>query len=329
MTTTTVLSACGGFTARRNIHIQARNVLKSAAISSPASCGQQYDTAAAAAAAAATATNTTAAVTTTTITLCSRLNVSQIYSSMSTNYWVLAALLLIVASSFPANTNALPRRMHGRHLILPHHHHVHLRSAGQEHHPPQHLVKASNCTNPNMSVTQEQISKAIQVSEQTRHVILELLEKWLRIHMNLSDEPAAAARYALHFLQLEHPLKDEANNTDYDGTDTQSPDIELPKIYASLSIVHHLMEIVCQNLTRNVYDNYFKFIVEKINHNKHVAFSMLNLPESCDVVPDYSYNKEHDLLEYAVVKESLKILHVIEKKYKVMLENLSQAQIVG
>ncbi|XP_034484816.1 uncharacterized protein LOC117789782 isoform X2 [Drosophila innubila] len=215
--------------------------------------------------------------------------------------------------------------MHGRHLILPHHHHVHLRSAGQEHHSS---VANPNCSIEKMSVTQSQISIAIEVSNQTRHAIFELLEKWLLKHHKLANASEAATLYALHNLNLEYPLSVEANNTDYDGQDTQSPREELPRIYKSLNIVHHLMQIINKNLTKEVYDNFFKFFTEKINHNRSVVSEMIDIPENCWSEPKYTYNKTHDLLEYAVVNESMKLLKVIEKKYRFMQYQI-QRQLQG
>lgn len=105
------------------------------------------------------------------------LNLYLIFSiAASGNYWVLGALLIILTASCLPSAIASPRRMVGRHLILPHRHHVHLRSAGQEHHPPPN--RFMNCM-VGMNVTEASTAHAIIVSEETRNATIDLLESWV------------------------------------------------------------------------------------------------------------------------------------------------------
>lgn len=171
-----------------------------------------------------------------------------------------------------------------------------------------------------MSVTVEKLRKAIIVNNITLESIERLLEEWLRLQ-NLSVEKAKK-QYVLHYLQLDHQLKDATNNSGYDGTDTTSPAEELPNILNSLSVVHHLLQTVDMNQSPNSNSTIFKTIADKIEHNRTEVRGMLSQSDYCTSVPNYSYNENHDSVEYGIITEAIRLLAVIRKKYEIMLENV-------
>lgn len=84
-------------------------------------------------------------------------------------------MLLILCASY---SSALPRRALGRHLILPHRHHVHLRSAGQEHKPDEHSLKYKkklNCTMNMANYNAINLRQARDVAIGTRASTIDLL----------------------------------------------------------------------------------------------------------------------------------------------------------
>ncbi|XP_064555833.1 uncharacterized protein LOC135440535 [Drosophila montana] len=213
--------------------------------------------------------------------------------------------------------------MVGRHLILPHRHHVHLRSAEQEHHlPPKESV---NCT-VKMNVTEATTAHAINVSETTRDATIALLKNWLKLKgFNSTEE--AQRQYILHDLDLEYPLKEAANNSEYDGEDSGSAEEELFKILDSLTKLSQLMNHNNKSLLKDWYECYFKHFEDKLEHNMFVAAHMMGREnctmETTNKVPDH--NEKHPLLEFAIVHEMTRLLNVLEKKYRVMHRRVTEA----
>lgn len=137
----------------------------------------------------------------------------------------------------------------------------------------------------------------------------------------------AKRQYRLHDLDLEYPLKEAANNSDYDGEDSESPEVELEKIFESLSKLRQLMSHINKFLPNDWYKDYFNSFEDKLEHNMSVAANMLgiqNCPmEPTNEVPAHRHN--HPLLEFAIVEEMTRLLNVLEKKYRVMHRRVMEA----
>ncbi|XP_062140343.1 uncharacterized protein LOC133848703 [Drosophila sulfurigaster albostrigata] len=195
-TTATELSARGGFTARHNSRIQARKDHKLSKRSNPDSSVRLEATSASVSATATASTTsdqrlsheTPTATATATTTCCTRVNAQQIiYSPLFTShYLVLAVILLVATASFPANTNASPIRLSGRHLILKHRHHVHLRAA----------VNTPAPTKIDCRMLSEQLINVTKLANETKNEIEELLTIYAK---NYSYENLNASN---HFFEL-------------------------------------------------------------------------------------------------------------------------------
>lgn len=146
-------------------------------------------------------------------------------------------------------------------------------------------------------------------------------------HTSAKSEAEAAELYALHFLNLDHPLHVEANKSEYlPHLDTTITKQEFTRILNSLSIIYDLVNEGALGVHRNEYNNTFSFIKEKINHNRNNVLNILNLEERCVGIPEYVYNGKHNRIEYGVVKEALKILQVLRLKYEYMLAEMAKNQ---
>ncbi|EDW65294.2 uncharacterized protein [Drosophila virilis] len=177
-----------------------------------------------------------------------------------------------------------------------------------------------------MNVTEASTAHAIIVSEGTRNATIGLLEIWLELK-GFSSMEEAKRQYRLHSLDLEYPLKEAANNSDYDGEDSESPEVELDKIFESLSKFRQLMSHINKFLPNDWYNDYFSNFEVKLEHNMSVAAHMLGIQnctmDTTNEVPAHRHN--HPLLEFAIVEEMTRLLKVLEKKYRVMHRRVTEA----
>ncbi|XP_034118876.1 uncharacterized protein LOC117577610 isoform X2 [Drosophila albomicans] len=314
-TTATELSARGGFTARHNSRIQARKDHKLSKRSSPDS-SVRLEATSASVSASATASTTSdqrlaheTPTATATTTCCTRVNAQQIiYSPLFTShYLVLAVILLVASSSFPANTNASPIRLSGRHLILKHRHHVHLRAA----------VNTPAPTKIDCRMLSEQLINVTKLANDTKNEIEELLTIYAKNH---SYENLNASNHflSLQDLQLKHDLIEEVKanvNDTYDASDVKSLDEEVGKITRTLYVLHQLLRDV-MSLNMTVDDkNTFSLIKEKVEHNGEEAFKLLKLSFDLSHTTMVDYNHDHIWPGYAAANHTLEVLRVIKKKY--------------
>ncbi|XP_068159430.1 uncharacterized protein [Drosophila tropicalis] len=254
---------------------------------------------------------------------------------------LLAGLFLSLTSSsiWPlSGVFALPRHMHGRHLILPHQHHVHLRSADSLA-ISSILIKvdpakksSQSCLKIKMTAqpTRKSIQDALNTTEQTKNSIQCLLEEWLLRDHDLSLK-MAIQRYSLHQLDLEHPLREaiktvKVNDNDNDDdsvhflfetSEIGAPVEELSKILDSLEIVRHLINSL--KMPKELWRDTFTHISEKMTHNIFMATSAMGI-EKCDR-SGYTYNNNHANVMYAVGLEAIKLLTVVQGKYELMLKS--------
>lgn len=140
-----------------------------------------------------------------------------------------------------------------------------------------------------------------------------------------SSEAEAEIQYRLHHLDLAYPLHAEANGT-FEPGNTELTETEFYRILDSLSIIHHLVESQKLKLSARTYNETFSFITDKINQNINRALEILNLNETSVGVPEYSYNGNHDFLEYGLLKEAMKLLVLLEYKYTQMLNILMKSE---
>ncbi|KAH8397430.1 hypothetical protein KR222_003826, partial [Zaprionus bogoriensis] len=236
--------------------------------------------------------------------------------------WAIVALLLVATVSLLPETKALPRRLYGRHLILPHHrHHVHMRAAEPEFVVVEE-IKPEEChvSLPPLTLSRQKLIEAISVINITRQPIKELLMGWLKETNESESMEATATKYVLHYLNLTH----DANKNLTVDKDKGNPDVELRNILASMAVINHLSNQVSNNETLPYpqYSNYFAYINEKISHNLSQVLNILNIPDKCVGVPTYKYNGHHSLINFAVVMEALKLLDIMEAKYNYMLSSI-------
>ncbi|KAH8292896.1 hypothetical protein KR044_005581 [Drosophila immigrans] len=199
--------------------------------------------------------------------------------------------------------------MSGRHLILPHRHHVHLRAAMNT--PPP---KTLGC-----SMTLESLINAHVTIRQTKGDIAALLSKFLLETRNMSVKNAS--EFVLyHDLRLSHPLQMEVANKNNDGSDPQSVEEELSKISDTLLILYDLMKKVEIVQPVDVVNQTYGYITSMVHHNLDNTLQMRNMHFDKSSTPSYTYNCSHIFLPYAIINETINVLDVIEKKYNYMLQ---------
>ncbi|XP_002026833.2 uncharacterized protein LOC6601758 [Drosophila persimilis] len=252
--------------------------------------------------------------------------------------WLLGVLLLLtVAASWPTGTSAAPRRLSGRHLILPHRHHVHQRSADR-----QSLEHRKNITivtpEPTSTLlcqyhksamsTMISLDNAKKVAERTMDAIICLVGQWLDYYWNEDGVTLNGAidRYSLHSLNLTHPLHEETKKVKFDNdtkrfiyenqAEVGEASEELPKIADALMIVRHLMLNVTKG--HSSYNCTFVHIIEKLSHNLYMAETAMN-NQLCSM-SSYTYTGSYPDHKFGVTLEAIKLLTVIQQKYKVLLE---------
>ncbi|EDV95160.1 uncharacterized protein LOC6569542 [Drosophila grimshawi] len=305
-TSTGMLSTFGGFITCRNSQIQTR-----VACASPVSCCSRLQE--------RKGFTTTATATTTKAVTRPRLGAQQSCSLMCpSNYWLLATMLIILTTCYLPNTAASPRRALGRHLILPHRHHVHLRSAGMEH----GKEKVGFSCKHNMDVTVETLKHAEQVSNTTCRSIEELLMDWLDKEMKMTLQ-TAEERYSWHSLPIDYALMNESSSHSYNGSDTMKPEDELKNILSSLTKINLLLTRIIKELPLKSNRDIFNIFKEKLEHNITVAESMLGC-KWIDVLPE-PLTGGFPLAEYCIVRDAIRLLKVISVKYRVMHDRKSRA----
>ncbi|XP_030244108.1 uncharacterized protein LOC115564208 [Drosophila navojoa] len=262
----------------------------------------------------ATSTTTDTATATATAFVCPRLCAQQSCSLLSCGSYFGVLLLLILCASY---SSALPRRALGRHLILPHRHHVHLRSAGQEHKSMDNFLeykKKLNCTLNRANYSASNLKHALDVVIGTRASTIDLLTAYF----NATEEELARC-YHLHHLTLEYPLKDEVNNSQYDGRSNRSLEEDVLAIYHSLDRIRWVLVNVTNSLDTKDRNNYFQYIVEKAEHNIENVEALLNCTGEGVGHIRFDPFQKHPHPEYGIVNEFVKLLHVLEVKYSYML----------
>ncbi|BFG00073.1 uncharacterized protein DMAD_00154 [Drosophila madeirensis] len=261
------------------------------------------------------------------------------FRRMSTvKYWLLGVLLLLtVASSWPTGTSAAPRRLSGRHLILPHRHHVHQRSAD---HQSLDLKKNITTVTPEATSTllcqyhksamstRLSLDNAKKVAERTTDATICLIGQWLDYYWNEDGVTLNGAidRYSLHSLNLTHPLHEETEKVKFDNDNERfiyqnqaevgEASEELPKIADALMIVRHLMLSVTKG--HSSYNCTFVHIIEKLSHNLYMAETAMN-GQPCSM-SSYTYTGSYPDHKFGVALEAIKLLTVVQQKYKVLLE---------
>ncbi|XP_041451453.1 uncharacterized protein LOC111082353 [Drosophila obscura] len=259
------------------------------------------------------------------------------YSYTPARCWLLGVLLLLtIAASWPTGTSAAPRRLSGRHLILPHRHHVHQRSA--EH---QALDQTRNITivrpEPTSTLlcqyhrsamsTKASLVGAQNVAEKTMEAITCLIGQWLDYYWKDGVTLSGAIdRYSLHNLNLTHPLHEETKKVRFDSdperfiyenqAEVREASEELPKIADALMIVRHLMQSVTKG--HSGYNCTFVHIIEKLSHNLYMAEAAMN-SQPCSM-SIYTYATSYPDHKFGVTLEAIKLLAVVQQKYKVLLE---------
>ncbi|XP_017870016.1 PREDICTED: uncharacterized protein LOC108618495 [Drosophila arizonae] len=308
---TTMLSKCGGFVTRRNNQMLAKTEQSSLQPSRPEPQSERLQ----GPNATTTTTTTTTAAATATAFVCPRLCAQQSYSLLSCGSYFGVLLLLILCASY---SSALPRRALGRHLILPHRHHVHLRSAGQEHKPDEHSLrykKKLNCTMNMANYNAINLRYARDVVIGTRASTIDLMTACFK-----ETEEELAQRYRLHSLHLEYPLKKAVNNSQYNGQSEENKSLEedVLDIYHSLVKIRRVLANETKAIDAKWRNNYFVFIEEKVEHNIANVEALLSCTaEGEGHIPDPFHN--HPCRMYGIVNEFVKLLHVLEIKYSLML----------
>lgn len=124
----------------------------------------------------------------------------------------------------------------------------------------------------------------------------------------------------MHSLHLDYPLKDEVNNSQYAGQRQEGKSLEddVLAIYHSLVKIRRVLANETKALKDELRNNYFVFIVEKVEHNIANVEALLSCTaEGEGHIPDPFHN--HPCRAYAIVNEFVKLLHVLEIKYSLML----------
>lgn len=119
-------------------------------------------------------------------------------------------------------------------------------------------------------------------------------------------------------MDLNYPLKAAVNNSAYDGWSNKSLEQDLLDIYYSLVKVRHVLGIVNRTLDEEHRRKYFTFILEKAEHNVVSVETLLSCPDKVHEEIRDPFGS-HPSQVYAIVNEFVRLLHVLEVKYNVML----------
>ncbi|XP_017074212.1 uncharacterized protein LOC108109922 [Drosophila eugracilis] len=274
-------------------------------------------------------------------------NISVSFGRLSpSKCWLLGILLVLtIASSWPTETSAAPRKARGIHLIYPrrsqnqnqnqiqnhnHHHHQHQRSIKANIVPllTNQSKDQKSCSAIEMTANATALQVAHEVAYNTREAVLCLTKEWLK-NVKKTTLSGIIKAYSLHTMAVKHPLQSEVEKVVFDeSTETfvydgpvGSIEDEVPKIIDSVLVLEALFEKI--NFQDMALKCYFGVFTQFFHHNIHEALSVADMKIPCN--PGQSeYNENYIMPEFGAAMETIKVFTILEHKYNQLLNRSLQ-----